>query len=798
MARRPLTRKEIAQAVIGLVADLAGVQRASISETTRLDAALDQTGPQRARLVQALNRLPILKAGGVALRSAALVNARTIGDVVDVVFEQARQPEAIPVAAAPTPTPTRQAVRKARARTKSAAPKPGRSPSSGAKRAAKKKSVARSGVRRSRTKKSAIQMTVLLGSDSAPGEGAPGSGSGPRALSFRAMRAPVAERAPRADRAPRAKRAVAPKSRPATATIRRRKPRYANVALFEPSGRKRLDSKKALRDGQIMCLRIDIGALSKTSQVSSPEPIPEEKLPENIDLSVMVSSTDFAVADASESLRAETPPRVAHGSFHLPADGSAATTREGAKYLYFFLKAPPRGIGHARIGYYYKNILVQSQHLTARIGGRGGFKIVTDYTVSADLTGLGRLPARPRMSLFTNANGNGGSHQIVLRNPGTPPAGADKGATIEIKAASVDDVMGTLRSRLSLYAPEEKLRPKSKFITDLTQLAPVGWNLYTGILGQLPAASFANLYENPDAYVVQVSRPTSSSFVVPWAYMYDIPLNSKVKPTLCPLVDKWDGKAPLFQGSPRKCPCGPHDEDVLCPFGFWGFRYALEQLSSSDDPVLTIPVSQGSTFAVGEAQYGLDTARLAAHVGRLKAILKTALPQAELSEGQSRAAIRDLMGRDLPFVYFFCHGERANVADANTWLGVGKQETITAADFIGWTLVWSRKAKVQVWNAVRPLVFINACHTLAIEAKTLVSYVEAFVGTGRAAGVIGTEVKVSQTLAMDFAEQFYTSWLSGKETIESALRSARMDYLRQGNIFGLVYTPYCWSDLKVV
>lgn len=199
MARRPLTRKEIAQAVIGLVADLAGVQRASISETTRLDAALDQTGPQRARLVQALNRLPILKAGGVALRSAALVNARTIGDVVDVVFEQARQPEAIPVAAAPTPTPTRQAVRKARARTKSAAPKPGRSPSSGAKRAAKKKSVARSGVRRSRTKKSAIQMTVLLGSDSAPGEGAPGSGSGPRALSFRAMRAPVAERAPRAE-----------------------------------------------------------------------------------------------------------------------------------------------------------------------------------------------------------------------------------------------------------------------------------------------------------------------------------------------------------------------------------------------------------------------------------------------------------------------------------------------------------------------------------------------------------------------------------------------------------------------
>jgi len=25
----------------------------------------------------------------------------------------------------------------------------------------------------------------------------------------------------------------------------------------------------------------------------------------------------------------------------------------------------------------------------------------------------------------------------------------------------------------------------------------------------------------------------------------------------------------------------------------------------------------------------------------------------------------------------------------------------------------------------------------------------------------------------------------------------RMDYLRKGNLFGLNYTPYCWSDLKI-
>jgi len=76
----------------------------------------------------------------------------------------------------------------------------------------------------------------------------------------------------------------------------------------------------------------------------------------------------------------------------------------------------------------------------------------------------------------------------------------------------------------------------------------------------------------------------------------------------------------------------------------------------------------------------------------------------------------------------------------------------------------------------------------------------AVVSTNPAADAVlverGTEIKVSQTLAMRVAEQFFQSWLSG-QTVETALRAIRMDFLRQGNIFGLVYTPYCWSELKI-
>ena len=170
--------------------------------------------------------------------------------------------------------------------------------------------------------------------------------------------------------------------------------------------------------------------------------------------------------------------------------------------------------------------------------------------------------------------------------------------------------------------------------------------------------------------------------------------------------------------------------------------------------------------------------------------------RASFSEGKDYNTLKKLLGQDLPFVYFFCHGQTVNVADRNTWLSVGNEQKITADEFIGWTQTWSDEGK-RVWDKIRPLVFMNACHSLEIASSTLVSYLDAFVGNASAAGVIGTEVKVEQKQAMELAEQFFAAWLNGA-TVESALREIRMDFLRKGNLFGLVYTPYCWSELKVV
>jgi hypothetical protein len=235
---------------------------------------------------------------------------------------------------------------------------------------------------------------------------------------------------------------------------------------------------------------------------------------------------------------------------------------------------------------------------------------------------------------------------------------------------------------------------------------------------------------------------------------------------------------------------------VLCPFGFLGYRYAIEQIASADKPVLSIHAKPRCDVVIGEALYGLDLSKLNDHVERLRAILGNMPVAAQLIEGKSKASLETLLGADLPFVYFYCHGERLNVADPNTYLGVGKRE-VTAQDLVGWTKIWFTKLKKLIWDSVRPLIFINACHSIAIEPETLVSYLQAFVSRGRAAGIIGTEVKVDQFLAMDVAEEFVKLWMSGQHTVEEALRSIRIDFLKQGNLLGLAYTPYCWSELKI-
>lgn len=575
--------------------------------------------------------------------------------------------------------------------------------------------------------------------------------------------------------------------------------RYANAALFDPVAARPLDPQSSLSPGNITRLRLDIGPLSPETQVTftSPgapvPPFPDAKLPADINLDVMVSSTDFALASDKDDIR-KAAATIAHGRFFLRGNGGPATTPEGGHYLSFYLRAPDQpGRARCRTGYYYRNVLVQSQQLVANVGQAGGFQITTDFTLSDDLTNLESFPRRPRISILTNANGDG-THQIVLRKPGTKPDPTAQGETFAVRDTTVGNIINDLRAILRDRAPTQRRRPQAMLREDLAQLAPKGRELW----GQVAAHHldmFAPLEKDPASHVIQVSRPTTSSFVFPWALIYDIPLPDRPA-TICKLVTDWDGKKPLVSGSPRECPHGPHMENVLCPFGFWGFRYSIDQLSSTNDSVFSIPAPDEWDFVVAETQYGIDIKALSNHVDQLRTTIRKRFPRAQILEGKNKNEIRGLLGRDLPIVYFYCHGEKPNDAAPDTYLGVGMNESINAAELQDWVHTWRKQGK-KIWNKIRPLVFINACHSLEIHPTTLVSFLDAFVGTAKAAGVIGTEVKVNQDLAMNVAERFFDLLLVQENTVDEALQRIRLDYLAEGNLLGLLYTPYCWAELCV-
>jgi len=585
---------------------------------------------------------------------------------------------------------------------------------------------------------------------------------------------------------------------------KRHKPsaRYANVVLQDRGGA-RLNPASPIPPEFAFQLRLDIGPLSKESAVIQPEPIPEHLLPQNIWLDAVLSSTDFSIGKTPTEFGQTT----AYGRFFLKGDGSPATTEDDEPYLFFYLLAPPEpGIARARINYYFRNHLVQSQLLNATIGeGNEGYWVKTDYTLSYSLLDLSELPARDQISILTNSNGE--DHQICVRQGDQQGNLIGQACTYRLKAAEVDqvvnDIRGVLRERVA--SPTEKRCSKQDLQNNLRELAPLGRLLWTLTVGQCVREVYTAL-KMAENGVIQVSRPTTADYTFPWGLIYDIPLSEEPeKWDFCDLVKEWDDQGDkqklLVEPGTRRCPKvkdGKHPSNTLCPYGFWGYLHDIEQLSAIDTPIRRIPVPASTDFEMAAAltQYNVDLRELNAHIKDIDTALKSQFHHAKMERGKDLATIKTLLGKDLPFIYFLCHGAHDNADDSDTYLSIGKQEKIRARDFIDWVQEWLVNEDRLVWDKTRPLIFINACHSLEINNKTLVSYLDAFLSTGHAAGVIGTEVRVRPVVAMAIALEFYKLFFSG-ESVGQALHSIRTGYLAHGNLYGLIYTPYCWSDLAI-
>ena len=571
--------------------------------------------------------------------------------------------------------------------------------------------------------------------------------------------------------------------------------RYANAVLSDRSGR-RLDADRPLEPETVLRLTLSIGPLDRASHVSDHTPFPDKVLPrKDVELDVVVSSADFAVGITEGEL--DRPNRAVKDTFVVPADGAPARTPEGAEHIEFLLRSPATSgtQARARIAYYYRDAPVQSQVLIADVGTTGGrFTITTDYTASAVLDDLDGIPDTPRLSMITNTD-PAGTHGIALRPAGGSPADT---TAFSLPDDTIGKMMSTLRSTLSDRASGDRRRNKKDLVQDLRELAPLGQQLYQQLFVQARDVVGALRMASPRP-IVHIARPRNVRFTVPWNYLYEIALPADVsKVPVCPLVTEWDEKAPMVAGPSAECPRAgdvAHTENLLCPFGFWGFSQMVEAPASTKDTTASIPFAPKAVVAVGESTK-VDLDALAAHVGRLQSLFQARFADVDVRRGDTKQEILDLLSADLPIVYFYCHGDKDRTGSPDTWLSVGAKEQLTAGELINLFSTSFARHKV-LWDKVRPLVVINACHSLEISPATLVSYVDAFVGGGNAMGVIGTEVKIPQTLAMEWADAFFTAFLAPDGTAGSALQAARFQFLASGNLFGLVYTAHCWAHLAV-
>lgn len=475
--------------------------------------------------------------------------------------------------------------------------------------------------------------------------------------------------------------------------------------------------------------------------------------------------------------------------------------------LFFAVRTMDReGYGRLRCNIYYQNTLVQSHLIVARISAVPAaqpYRMMwhtSDYTLSKSLDSE-QLAAMGEnlLSIMVNDNGNG-THgfRFVGGQEFKNDATLGEGAIAQLQGWT----RGTLRK--AAWGDEEEYKPGKKYQyggkldlkkmqADLVNMANYGWKAYDGLINPLAgdvdkAYELADLMRYPGQ--VQIATKETAQLVIPAAMFYDRVLLEGNKPddySLCPeFLRALEGDDPLEQCACFQGNCPSYAEEfIICPSGFWGFRHYLGlPMSVKSAPDAPLKIGGGSP------------PRLAVSVSTDKDFVERPLHEQRLQKmgvGWEYADSRDealdmLKATESQVVYFYCHG---GLTDKGfPYLSLGSPDS-------DWFTRGNLRARRIRWQKVRPLVFINGCHTTQITPERALDFVSGFVETSGAAGVIGTEITIFEPIATEFAEECLHRFLFENRTLGEAVRGARLHMLKNGNPLGLVYIPYALPALKL-
>lgn len=567
--------------------------------------------------------------------------------------------------------------------------------------------------------------------------------------------------------------------------------RHVNLCFVWPHSRNSLPLHTCLQTGRGYEVRIDIGELSAQSIVINPRRFPADLLPpteEGSWLEIVLASDDFRLP------RSSFPLFLPHHGPSWVCDCAAGSRhscqpRQRGTYLYIPVLVPSEpGIGRLRLTVCVDNNQIQSMLVTVEIADseRAGMtqQAVIDYTLTDSLSDVQALPS-PLLSIGLSPIAAERQSMLVRTREDGP-------VIISLSELQMNAMLArgrNLLDRIQKGLDGRTLRADPRrFQQDLMNLAIFGRGLFTRVVpDRATRAALGSRLRH--CGVIQVARAGNSAYLIPWALLYDMPIQDgdPSQNRFCPVIDAWDAletsDGTLVQGCPYEA---GHATNTVCPFGFWGFRHIIETPPSMP-PGRSLP-TRIRTPPAPKMVVGYGKLRQAqAHVG----VLRTELAGIELHvHDQREELITTLRSLDLSLVYFFCHchpGDDHVVP--GPYLEIGK-ERITPND-----LATDDLEPLEYWRRNSPLVFVNGCQTAGITLDSWIDFISVFAQM-YASGVIGTDIPIRETLASKVAEYFWAS-LNKRCTVGESLHALRLRLLRDNNLLGLAYSAYCSAHLRL-
>lgn len=591
----------------------------------------------------------------------------------------------------------------------------------------------------------------------------------------------------------------------------RQKRRVVNVGFAsEADAATPIGRDRPLACGRSYYFWLEVGRpMAQSLEADKPTALPSEQLPPQARLKVVLFGF-------KGGLKIKKGADI--GELELRPDGSALVTgpvarpksiERGAKLmdrrLFFPVRTPNRsGTCSLRCNIYYEQLLIQSRLITARVvtmprSEKKALQSKVDYSLSGTISPslLADLPSH-RLSLMLNSNGNGTFGLRVFGEDIKQDASFDgqelqdliNQARGALREAAWGDAQPWNRDKEYRYDAGPNFK---RLKADLIRLANRGYSFYDDIVdrfsgGVKESTDLAEKMLKPGH--VQIALKESARHILPVAMIYDYPVDtgsSEADFKICQsFVKAFNDGAPLEGSDCFKGDCPTRDDDkTVCPSGFWGYRHFLGM-------PLSIPGAQDVATEIiwkGSPHLTMGVAtNLQLRVEHEKA-LKALKPGLAWDCAETREAVFKSLKESRPhLVYFYCHG------------GLDHNEPYIKVGPVGGPVIKRanlRSEKIE-WDVPRPLVFINGCHTTALEPEQALEFVTSLIRIANAAGVIGTEITVFETLARSFAEDCLRRFIVGGKTIGEAVREARLALLKAGNPLGLVYIPFVITSLRLV